>query len=102
MKASDKTQAKTSQWVERMLNRPALLQKKSHFLLGPRQTGILQTPNLIPFRLKHLKRLFSVNLNLFRVSPACLAAGRDFVASNCLFSLTPYVLNSSTPEYCGQ
>jgi len=39
MKVSDKTRAKTAQSVERMLNLPALLQKKSHFLLGPRQTG---------------------------------------------------------------
>ncbi|MDI6753053.1 MAG: AAA family ATPase [Thermodesulfobacteriota bacterium] len=28
-----------SNWVERRLNLPALLEKKSHFLLGPRQTG---------------------------------------------------------------
>src|SRR5574341_2243758 len=26
-------------YIERSLNLPALLQKKSHFLLGPRQTG---------------------------------------------------------------
>jgi len=28
-----------SNWVERRLNLPALLEKRSHFLLGPRQTG---------------------------------------------------------------
>ena len=28
-----------SNWVERRLNLPSLLEKKSHFLLGPRQTG---------------------------------------------------------------
>jgi predicted AAA+ superfamily ATPase len=39
MKASDKTRANTPPRVERVLNLPALLQKKSHFLLGPRQTG---------------------------------------------------------------
>jgi len=26
-------------WVDRLLDLPALLEKKSHFLLGPRQTG---------------------------------------------------------------
>ena len=36
---SDNTQAKSGPVVERMLDLPALLQKKSHFLLGPRQTG---------------------------------------------------------------
>jgi len=28
-----------TQWVERILDLPALLKKKSHFLFGPRQTG---------------------------------------------------------------
>ena len=37
--ASDNTPAKSGPVVERMLDLPALLQKKSHFLLGPRQTG---------------------------------------------------------------
>src|SRR4051812_41859760 len=37
--ASDNTQAKGGQVVERWLNLPALLQKKSYFVLGPRQTG---------------------------------------------------------------
>jgi uncharacterized protein len=36
---SDNTQAKSGPVVKRMLDLPALLQKKSHFLLGPRQTG---------------------------------------------------------------
>jgi uncharacterized protein len=36
MKVSDNRQ---SPWVERVLDLPALLQKRSHFLLGPRQTG---------------------------------------------------------------
>ena len=30
---------KAVRWVERILDLPGLLQKKSHFLLGPRQTG---------------------------------------------------------------
>lgn len=36
---SDNTEAKSGPVVERMLDLPVLLQKKSHFLLGPRQTG---------------------------------------------------------------
>jgi predicted AAA+ superfamily ATPase len=39
MKASDNPQTNTPPWVERVLDLPALLQKRSHFLLGPRQTG---------------------------------------------------------------
>ena len=37
--ASNNTLVKGGQVVERWLNLPALLQKKSYFLLGPRQTG---------------------------------------------------------------
>ena len=37
--ASNNSQAKSGQVVERILDLPALLQRKSHFLLGPRQTG---------------------------------------------------------------
>jgi predicted AAA+ superfamily ATPase len=37
--ASNNSQTKSGPVVERVLNLPALLQKKSHFLLGPRQTG---------------------------------------------------------------
>jgi len=33
------TTSRDAPFVERLLNLPALLQKKSHFLLGPRQTG---------------------------------------------------------------
>lgn len=39
MDASEKITISKIQWVERILNLPALLEKKSHFLLGPRQTG---------------------------------------------------------------
>ncbi|HEY6366729.1 MAG TPA: AAA family ATPase [Candidatus Binatia bacterium] len=37
--ASNNRQTKSGPVVARVLNLPALLQKKSHFLLGPRQTG---------------------------------------------------------------
>lgn len=37
--ASNQSQPKGGQVIERILDLPALLQKKSHFLLGPRQTG---------------------------------------------------------------
>jgi len=37
--ASNINQSKSGQIVERILDLPALLQRKSHFLLGPRQTG---------------------------------------------------------------
>jgi predicted AAA+ superfamily ATPase len=37
--ASNNSPTKSYPVVERVLNLPALLQKKSHFLLGPRQTG---------------------------------------------------------------
>jgi predicted AAA+ superfamily ATPase len=37
--ASNNNQAKSGQVVERILDLPDLLQRKSHFLLGPRQTG---------------------------------------------------------------
>lgn len=39
MDASKKITISKIQWVERILNLPALLEKKSHFLFGPRQTG---------------------------------------------------------------
>jgi len=39
MKSSDKTPPESRHWVDRLLDLPALLEKKSHFLLGPRQTG---------------------------------------------------------------
>jgi predicted AAA+ superfamily ATPase len=39
MNASDNAIGKAGQVVGRILDLPALLQKKSHFLLGPRQTG---------------------------------------------------------------
>ena len=37
--ASNINQSKSGQIVERILDLPTLLQRKSHFLLGPRQTG---------------------------------------------------------------
>ena len=39
MKSSNKSIDTDSSWVERILDLPALLEKKSHFLFGPRQTG---------------------------------------------------------------
>ena len=39
MKASKKSDKKNGPWVERILDLPALLEKKSYFLFGPRQTG---------------------------------------------------------------
>lgn len=39
MKGSNKQTTYTVDWVERILDLPALLEKKSYFLLGPRQTG---------------------------------------------------------------
>jgi len=39
MKGSNKQTTCTVDWVERILDLPALLEKKSYFLLGPRQTG---------------------------------------------------------------
>src|SRR4030042_449075 len=39
MKASKKSGKKDGPWVERILDLPALLEKKSYFLFGPRQTG---------------------------------------------------------------
>lgn len=39
MNSSIKITDSDTQWVERILNLPALLEKKSHFLFGPRQTG---------------------------------------------------------------
>jgi predicted AAA+ superfamily ATPase len=36
---SNKFTNSNTQWVERILDLPALLNKKSHFLFGPRQTG---------------------------------------------------------------
>ena len=38
MKSSE-TLSENRPWVDRLLDLPALLEKKSHFLLGPRQTG---------------------------------------------------------------
>jgi predicted AAA+ superfamily ATPase len=39
MKLSSKSTDTSSLWVERILDLPALLEKKSYFLFGPRQTG---------------------------------------------------------------
>lgn len=39
MKGSNKQTTYKVDWVERILDLPALLEKKSYFLLGPRQTG---------------------------------------------------------------
>ncbi len=39
MNSSKKITSSDTQWVERILSLPALLEKKSHFLFGPRQTG---------------------------------------------------------------
>jgi hypothetical protein len=48
--ASNITNGKTGQVVDRILDLPGLLRKKSHFLLEPRQTG------------KTLKRYLCVSL----------------------------------------
>jgi predicted AAA+ superfamily ATPase len=39
MKSSNSNLVESSKWVDRLVNLPALLEQKSHFLLGPRQTG---------------------------------------------------------------
>jgi len=39
MKGSNKQITYKADWIERILDLPALLEKKSYFLLGPRQTG---------------------------------------------------------------
>lgn len=36
---SNKLNTNSAQWINRILDLPALLEKKSHFLFGPRQTG---------------------------------------------------------------
>ena len=39
MKESDKHTTHKATWIERIIDLPALLEKKSYFLVGPRQTG---------------------------------------------------------------
>ena len=39
MKSTINTQGENSAYIDRILDLPLLLDKKSHFLLGPRQTG---------------------------------------------------------------